>query len=55
MQQQQQQQHPQVMVIDSERGVRGRASQAEEMLDLVYDPVLNCYFDGKSGKYFQLA
>ncbi|XP_009861820.3 protein CFAP20DC [Ciona intestinalis] len=26
----------------------------EEMLDLLYDPCLNCYFDPKSGKYYEL-
>eukprot|EP00798_Chlamydomonas_sp_ICE-L_P026396 gene26396-17490_t len=26
----------------------------EEMLELVYDPVLNCYYDSKTNQYFQL-
>ena len=26
----------------------------EEMLDLMYDPCLNCYFDPKTGKYYEL-
>ena len=26
----------------------------EEMLDLLYDPCLNCYFDPKTGKYYEL-
>ena len=27
----------------------------EEELDLLYDPCLNCYFDPKSHKYYELA
>lgn len=27
----------------------------EEELDLLYDPVLNCYFDPKTCKYYELA
>lgn len=27
----------------------------EEYLNLLYDPCLNCYFDPKSGKYYELA
>lgn len=29
-------------------------SDDEEMLDLMYDPCLNCYFDPKSGRYYEL-
>ena len=27
----------------------------EVELDLLYDPVLNCYYDPKSRKYYELA
>jgi len=27
----------------------------EEELDLLYDPCLNCYFDPKTHKYYELA
>lgn len=30
------------------------AGHQEEMLDLVYDPVLNCYYDQKTNRYFEL-
>eukprot|EP00955_Chlamydomonas_euryale_P064687 359052-Chlamydomonas_euryale.AAC.2 len=33
-------------------GASGRAG--EEMVDLVYDPVLNCYYDTKAKKYYEL-
>ncbi|CAK8682363.1 unnamed protein product [Clavelina lepadiformis] len=32
----------------------GAETDEEEMLDLMYDPCLNCYFDPKSGKYYEL-
>ncbi|XP_064309673.1 protein CFAP20DC [Phalacrocorax carbo] len=31
------------------------AEEDEEMLTLLYDPCLNCYFDPNSGKYYELA
>ena len=37
---------PQVMTL----GGRG----GDEMVDLVYDPVLNCYYDHKTNKYYEL-
>ena len=30
-------------------------SDGEEELDLLYDPVLNCYYDPKSCKYYELV
>lgn len=30
-------------------------TDGEEELDLLYDPCLNCYFDPKTGKYYELA
>ena len=30
-------------------------SDEEEVLDLLYDPVLNCYFDPKTCKYYELT
>lgn len=32
----------------------GDTTDDEEMLDLLYDPCLNCYFDPKTGKYYEL-
>ena len=29
--------------------------EVEEELDLLYDPFLNCYFDPKTHKYYELA
>lgn len=31
------------------------AEEDEEVLTLLYDPCLNCYFDPDSGKYYELA
>ncbi|KAM6344855.1 LOW QUALITY PROTEIN: protein CFAP20DC [Alca torda] len=31
------------------------AEEEEEVLTLLYDPCLNCYFDPNSGKYYELA
>uniref|UniRef100_A0A4W3H0S1 Uncharacterized protein n=1 Tax=Callorhinchus milii TaxID=7868 RepID=A0A4W3H0S1_CALMI len=31
------------------------AEDEDEVLDLLYDPCLNCYFDPKTGKYYELA
>ncbi|XP_072438528.1 protein CFAP20DC isoform X2 [Chiloscyllium punctatum] len=31
------------------------AEDQDEVLDLLYDPCLNCYFDPKTGKYYELA
>ncbi|KAM6414071.1 protein CFAP20DC [Rhynochetos jubatus] len=31
------------------------AEEDEEVLSLLYDPCLNCYFDPNSGKYYELA
>ena len=30
-------------------------TSGEEEIDLLYDPVLNCYFDPKTCKYYELA
>jgi len=27
----------------------------EDVLDLLYDPVLNCYYDPKTRKYYELV
>nr|CAB3227123.1 uncharacterized protein C3orf67 homolog [Phallusia mammillata] len=32
----------------------GGETDEEEMLELLYDPCLNCYFDPKTGKYYEL-
>ena len=39
--------HPQVLTL-------GPAGGGEEMVDLVYDPVLKCYYDQKTNKYYEL-
>ncbi|XP_041459925.1 protein CFAP20DC-like [Lytechinus variegatus] len=33
----------------------GGDTDGEEELDLLYDPCLNCYFDPRTGKYYELA
>ena len=38
---------PQVLTL-------GGHGNGEEMVDLVYDPVLNCYYDQKTNKYYEL-
>jgi hypothetical protein len=49
-------QGPQVFKLDSGSGRQGGPQQpaGEEMVDLVYDPVLNCYYDHKTNRYFEL-
>ena len=32
-----------------------RESGREDDLDLMYDPILNCYYDPKTNKYYELA
>ena len=32
----------------------GVRKAVEEMVDVVYDPVLNCYYDAKTGQYYEL-
>lgn len=39
-------------------GAEGSAYKQEdeaEYLNVLYDPCLNCYFDPKTGKYYELA
>lgn len=31
------------------------AEEDEEVLTLLYDPCLNCYFDPQTGKYYELV
>lgn len=31
------------------------SAEEDEVLTLLYDPCLNCYFDLNSGKYYELA
>jgi ABC-type Fe3+-hydroxamate transport system substrate-binding protein len=49
-------QGPQVFKLGSGNGRTGGPQQpaGEEMVDLVYDPVLNCYYDHKTNRYFEL-
>eukprot|EP00057_Strongylocentrotus_purpuratus_P003255 XP_003726266.1 PREDICTED: uncharacterized protein C3orf67 [Strongylocentrotus purpuratus] len=42
-------------VRGGERGGGGGDTEGEEELDLLYDPCLNCYFDPRTGKYYELA
>lgn len=53
------QQQPQVLVLGGDKPGNGAAggvkrNGGEEMVDLVYDPVLNCYYDAKTNKYYEL-
>uniref|UniRef100_A0A8C8SWP9 Chromosome 3 open reading frame 67 n=1 Tax=Pelusios castaneus TaxID=367368 RepID=A0A8C8SWP9_9SAUR len=36
-------------------GEDGFSAEEEEVLTLLYDPCLNCYFDPETGKYYELA
>ena len=36
-------------------GAEGEGAAASEDLDLMYDPMLNCYYDPKTNKYYELA
>lgn len=38
----------------SGRSASVQESDDEEMLDLMYDPCLNCYFDPRNGRYYEL-
>ncbi|KAM6061951.1 protein CFAP20DC isoform 1-T1 [Chlamydotis macqueenii] len=52
----QQQEHTKSSVTQSIPGEDDlNAEDDEEVLTLLYDPCLNCYFDPNSGKYYELA
>lgn len=36
-------------------GLVNKQEDEDEYLNLLYDPCLNCYFDPKTGKYYELA
>lgn len=38
----------------SGRGDEEGAEEEEDLLDLMYDPYMNCYYDPRSKKYYQL-
>jgi len=38
-----------------EDGLGKEEENEDEYLNLLYDPCLNCYFDPKTGKYYELA
>ncbi|XP_038666450.1 uncharacterized protein C3orf67 homolog isoform X1 [Scyliorhinus canicula] len=40
---------------DSGNDTASNTEDQDEVLDLLYDPCLNCYFDPKTGKYYELA
>ena len=40
---------------DGQDGNSLRESGREDDLDLMYDPILNCYYDPKTNKYYELA
>ena len=40
---------------DDERAAQAKAVGASEDLDLMYDPMLNCYYDPKTNKYYELC
>ncbi|XP_026538638.1 uncharacterized protein C3orf67 homolog [Notechis scutatus] len=39
----------------SAQGENDRRKEEDEVLTLLYDPCLNCYFDPETGKYYELA
>lgn len=39
---------------DQSGGGGGNSDYDEEELDLLYDPVLNCYYDPQTHKYYEL-
>lgn len=41
---------PQVLAVAGGSMMQG----GEEMVDLVFDPILNCYYDAKTNQYFEL-
>uniref|UniRef100_A0A3B4AXG4 OCRE domain-containing protein n=1 Tax=Periophthalmus magnuspinnatus TaxID=409849 RepID=A0A3B4AXG4_9GOBI len=46
---------PPIMAPGQQADKRVIEENEEEYLNLLYDPCLNCYFDPKSGKYYELA
>ena len=40
---------------EDDHGEARRESGREDDLDLMYDPILNCYYDPKTNKYYELA
>ncbi|XP_067854926.1 uncharacterized protein C3orf67 homolog isoform X2 [Heptranchias perlo] len=40
---------------DLRNNTTSNTEDQDEVLDLLYDPCLNCYFDPKTGKYYELA
>ena len=40
--------HDETMIV-------GHYTLASEDLDLMYDPMLNCYYDPKTNKYYELG
>uniref|UniRef100_A0A670J8X7 CFAP20 domain containing n=1 Tax=Podarcis muralis TaxID=64176 RepID=A0A670J8X7_PODMU len=48
--------HPEVTAHLSTQGEGGDfEAEEDEVLTLLYDPCLNCYFDPETGKYYELA
>ena len=46
---------PSADLADGRRDGRENAEGKHEDLDLMYDPMLNCYYDPKTNKYYELA
>lgn len=42
-------------IITGEVKLVNEEEDEDEYLSLLYDPCLNCYFDPKTGKYYELA
>jgi len=38
---------------DNDNGMRDNGDE-EEDLELIYDPILNCYWDPQNNKYYEL-
>ncbi|KAJ1625590.1 hypothetical protein T492DRAFT_879912 [Pavlovales sp. CCMP2436] len=33
----------------------GKDAEEEDVVDLLYDPTLNCYYEPRTGKYYELS
>lgn len=43
------------VITGRDESVNEEEKEEDEYLNLLYDPCLNCYFDPKTGKYYELA
>ncbi|XP_042311681.1 protein CFAP20DC-like [Sceloporus undulatus] len=47
--------HGEIRTNMSTQGEGDFGAEEDEVLTLLYDPCLNCYFDPETGKYYELA